>query len=269
MTEMFPINFPQKIMGLCFHDRVMYAVGLHNTLVKYDPETGRQLGVISPLIPELSESHFHGISVASNDTFWIADVGTWQRVFHLQFSDYTMLSVVDVPLGAWIYAVLYEDQFLWIGRHSDGTYTTPIQALDSTTGQVVGTFDFGSVDVHGMVSVAGYKWVLDNDVNSVYRIDCSGRVCEQFDLPGDLWGSLGFDGSHFWTSNRSAFYRFQLPIPSTVEQCGTGEPPTTFDVCAAAIPTVAAWGIAEMALLILIAGTIAVRSRRHALSGAV
>jgi hypothetical protein len=267
LTEMFPINYSQEIMGLCFRDNVLYAAGMYNTLVKYDPSTGQKLGVIDPMIPGLSGSHIHGLTAAPRDTFWVADLATWQRVYHLRFSDYSLLSVVDAPLGSWIYGLAYQHDRLWIGRHSDGTFTTPIQAMNPTTEEIVGAFDLGSFDVHGLAWVGGYLWVLDNYTDAVYQVDCAGRICDEFVLPSDSWRSLGFDGTHFWTSNPTHFFRLDIPIPSTVTDCGVESELPEFHVCevqipSAPIPAVTEWGAISMTLLLLVAGTIAVRRAR-------
>lgn len=152
-AEMFSMEPPLTSAGLCFHEGMLYAVSHENKLVKYDPETGEQLEVVDPLIPNLPLYHLHEITHGAGNTFWVGEVMS-QRLCQLRFSDYSVVSSISAPPGGPTYGLALQDNILWVAYHG-GLIPTPVHAVDLQTEQVIETFEFGTIDVHGLEWVGG------------------------------------------------------------------------------------------------------------------
>jgi hypothetical protein len=207
---MFPVGSDQVLSGVCFHGGAMYASGRGNILIRYDPVTGEQLEVVDPMIPGLANPHIHGIAAAGDGTFWVGETEL-QRLFQLRFSDYSVVSVIDAPPVAPTYGLAFEEGTLWVGYHTTDGTPTPVHAVDPATGEVIGALEFGATDVHGLVWLGGSLYALDGA--TVSRVDGAGEVQDAFSLPAGWWGSLAYDGSHFWSHNLTAVFQVDLPPP--------------------------------------------------------
>jgi hypothetical protein len=216
----FPINAPDTVTGMCFHDGDLYAVDKANILIRYDPATGEMLEVVSPMLPDLPDAHIHGMA-ASGDTFWVGDTVSW-KIYELRFSDYEVVRSVNAPPGNVPYGLTFHDGLLWCGQHSDGP-PTPINAIDPVTGEIVATIECGAADVHGLAWVGGYLWVLDDGhSNEIDQVDVTGQVHNTFWIAYGYWLSFAYDGASFWTSNREMFYIVDLPVPPPGDLDGDG-----------------------------------------------
>ena len=118
------------------------------------------------------------------------------------------------------------------------------QAVHSLTGRLLASFEFGAIDVHGLEWAGGYLWALDNFADVVYQVDPTGGVRGVFALPEQVFGSLAFDGTHFWTNIGLVLFQVDLPVSETVP-----------------IPAVSQWGIVAMTLLVLSTGTVVLTRR--------
>lgn len=221
VTEMFPHNAPQTLTGICFHKGSIYAPGKDNILIRYNPESGELEEVVDPLVPDLTDPHLHGITVGEVDTFWVGDTESAQ-LFELQFSDYSVVTVLDAPPGRSAYGLTFRDGVLWVAHHRTGGAPSPIHAINPHTGEVLEEFNVGVSDVHGMAWVGGYLWALDQFDDTAYKISDDGEVRATYTLPEDWWGSLAYDGEHFWTHNLSSFFQVGLPIPCEGDANGDG-----------------------------------------------
>ncbi len=221
VIPVFPTGAPQPIMGICSYDGDMYGVGKGNMLIRYDPATGEQLEVVSPLLPDPPERHLHGMAAAGG-TFWIVDTIT-QNFYELSFSDYSIVSTVahDAAPTHPYFGLTFQDGLLWAGHHS-ASLPTPVHAVDPETGDIVATLEFGAADVHGLAWVGGDLWVLDNATDEILRVDAAGEVMETFSLPDDVWYGLVWDGAEFWSCNLDMFYNLDLPLPPPGDVDGDG-----------------------------------------------
>ena len=215
ITTVFPVNYEVAVSGVCFRDGTMYAVTKNNVLLRYDPDTGALLEEVAEILPP--PAHIHGITVGDGDTFWIGDIFS-QRLYQVRFSDHSVVSSIVAP-GSPTYGLAFRDGVLWVGYHSDGAQTL-IHGLDPETGAVLVTLDIGAADVHGLVWLGDYLWVLDNLSDQLHRTTASGEVLETYELPTNIYGTMAHDDTVLWTLNEFDFFHIDVPPLSMCPEPG-------------------------------------------------
>ena len=145
-----------------------------------------------------------------------------------------LTSIVPTAWGARVhrYSTLgaLEDSFPLVtgtgsmsGLGWDGTYlwSQGAGAVDKvyqyqTDGTDLSNFDTPGSAAYGLTYYNGYLWSIDNIDKKLYKLDTSGNVIAQWDLPTGigLVAGLTWDGTHFWCTDRTNSLIRQLLFPS-------------------------------------------------------